>query len=475
MPKKRREEHIFEHIAVTDAGANGKAIAKAPDGRVIFLPNAVPGDVVDIRITKKRSAYYEGIALNFHQRSRERTLPVCEHFGVCGGCKWQHLDYQRQLFYKQKEVANNLARIGKIDLPEISPIIGAPEPYFYRNKLEFAFSNSRWLTREEVENKSPSHSTNALGFHIPGRWDKVLDIRTCHLQQEPSNAIREAIKKFAEKNQLGFFNPREPGGLLRLLTIRIASTGEIMVILQFFENDTSKRTALLNYLLKAFPQITSLQYVINQKPNDTIYDQEVICYAGRNYINEEMEGLRFRINAKSFYQTNSQQAHTLYKTIRHFAAPNGTEHLYDLYSGAGTIALFLARQVRKVTGVEAVPEAVSDAVENAQYNGISNVHFFAGDMKNLLNETFMGQHGKPDIIIADPPRDGMHPKVVEQLLQASPEKIIYVSCNSATQARDISLMAHLYKVTRVQPIDMFPQTHHVENVVLLEKNRTTPV
>lgn len=468
MRKKSRRQ-TFEQVEVVDAGAKGKTVGKAPDGRVIFLSNAVPGDVVDVMTTKKRKAYFEGVATHFHTLSDKRTTPQCEHFGVCGGCKWQHMGYEHQLHFKQKEVENNLKRIGHLELPEISPILGSEKQYFYRNKMEFSFSNSRWLTQEEIDSNTDFEHRNALGFHIPGMWDKILDIEKCHLQQDPSNAIRLEVKHFAVAHDMAFFNPRKQEGLLRTMMIRTTSTGEIMVLFQFFEDDVEQRELLLNHIQQKFPEITALLYVINSKQNDTIYDQEVICFAGRDHIFEEMEGLQFKINAKSFYQTNSEQAYELYKVTRNFANLSGNELVYDLYTGTGTIAQFVAKQAKKVIGVESVPEAIADAKANAAHNQISNVEFFVGDMKNVFNSEFIAQHGHPDVIITDPPRDGMHKLVVEQLLQVAPKKIVYVSCNSATQARDLELMKEKYELVKVQPVDMFPQTHHVENVVLLEK------
>lgn len=467
--RRKNKRQTFEHVEVIDAGAKGKSVGKTPDGRVIFLTNAVPGDVVDVMTTKKRKAYFEGVATKFHTLSSRRTEPVCQHFGTCGGCKWQHMGYEHQLYFKQKEVENNLKRIGHLDLPEISPILGSKEEYFYRNKMEFSFSNSRWLTQDEINSGTDIEDRNALGFHIPGMWDKILDIKKCHLQQDPSNAIRLEVKTFANTNGLSFFDPRKQEGLLRTLMIRTASTGEIMVLIQFFEDNENHRELLLNHLKQKFSEITSLQYVINAKPNDTIYDQEVVCFEGRDHIVEEMEGLQFKINAKSFYQTNSAQAYELYKVARDFAGLSGNELVYDLYTGTGTIAQFIAKKAQKVIGVESVPEAIEDAKANSVHNNISNVEFYVGDMKNVFNDAFMEQHGKPDVIITDPPRDGMHKQVVGQLLKAAPPKIVYVSCNSATQARDLALMKEIYQVTKVQPVDMFPQTHHVENVVLLEK------
>ncbi|OIQ22347.1 23S rRNA (uracil(1939)-C(5))-methyltransferase RlmD [Lacinutrix sp. MedPE-SW] len=469
MGRSKNRKKVFTNVEVIDAAAKGKTVAKAPDGKVIFLPNAVPGDVVDVQTFKKRKAYYEGKATVFHTLSDKRTQPLCEHFGVCGGCKWQSMAYEHQLFYKQKEVTNNLVRIGHIELPEVTPILGAAEQYYYRNKMEFSFSDSRWLTLEEIQSDKDLGDRNALGFHIPGMWDKILDLNTCHLQADPSNAIRNSIKAFAVKNNLEFFNTRNQTGLLRTLMIRTSTTGDIMVLVQFFKEDKAKRELLLDFIAEEFPQVTSLQYVINGKANDTIYDQEVICYKGNDHIFEEMEGLKFKINAKSFYQTNSKQAYELYKLTRTFAGLKGDELVYDLYTGTGTIAQFVAKQAKKVVGVEAVPDAITAAKENAQLNGIDNVSFFVGDMKNVFNQEFINTHGQPDVIITDPPRDGMHKDVVQQILNIAPQKVVYVSCNSATQARDLQLMDAMYKVTKVQAVDMFPQTFHVENIVLLEK------
>ncbi|SNY99378.1 23S rRNA (uracil(1939)-C(5))-methyltransferase RlmD [Flagellimonas pacifica] len=467
--RRKNKRRTFENVEVIDAGAKGKSVGKAPDGRVIFLSNAVPGDVVDVMTTKKRKAYFEGIATNFHTLSNKRTSPECEHFGVCGGCKWQHMGYEHQLYFKQKEVENNLKRIGNIELPELTPILGSKKQYFYRNKMEFSFSSSRWLTQEEIDSENSIEDKNALGFHIPGMWDKILDINKCHLQENPSNTIRLEVRNFAVKNGLSFFNPREQKGLLRTMMLRTASTGEIMLLIQFCDDNQEQREMLLNHLIIKFPEVTSLLYVINQKQNDTIYDQEVICFAGRDHIFEQMEGLKFKINAKSFYQTNSDQAYELYKVTRDFAGLTGNELVYDLYTGTGTIAQFVSKNAKKVVGVESVPEAIEDAKTNALNNGITNVDFYVGDMKNVFNESFIAENGQPDVVITDPPRDGMHKLVVEQLLSAAPKKIVYVSCNSATQARDLALLDEKYEVIKVQPVDMFPQTHHVENVVLLEK------
>jgi 23S rRNA (uracil1939-C5)-methyltransferase len=435
----------------------------------VFIPNVVPGDVIDVQTFKKRKSYYEGKAVHFHEYSEHRTEPICEHFGVCGGCKWQNMKYSQQLYYKQNEVLNHLQRIGKVELPEFEPILGSEKQFFYRNKMEFSFSNSRWLTEAEIASTEDLGNRNALGFHIPKMWDKILDINKCHLQEDPSNAIRNEVRDFANANGLTFFNPRAHEGLLRTLMLRTSSTGEIMVLIQFFENDKANRELILDHLYETFPNITSLQYVVNNKANDTLYDTDVKLYKGRDYILEEMEGLKFSINAKSFYQTNSDQAYELYKITRDFAGLTGNEIVYDLYTGTGTIAQFVSKKAKKVIGVESVPDAIKDAKANAVRNNIDNCEFYVGDMKVVFNDAFIAQHGHPDVIITDPPRDGMHKDVIEQIMKIAPDKIVYVSCNSATQARDLALMDEKYKVTRVRPVDMFPQTHHVENVVLLER------
>ena len=466
---RKKKNLIFENVEVIDAGARGKTVAKAPDGRVIFLTNTVPGDIVDIRTGKKRKAYFEGTAIKFHKKSDKRVEPVCDYFEHCGGCKWQDMGYEHQLFYKQKEVTNNLVRIGHLELPDVTPILGCKQQYFYRNKMEFSFSSSRWLTYDEINSDEEIDNRDACGFHIAGMWDKILDIDKCHLQEDPSNDIRNFVKDFSLKHELPFFNPREQSGMMRTLMLRISSTGEIMVVIQFYEEQKEKRELLLDAMTEKFPQITSLQYVINSKANDTLYDQDIILYKGRDHIFEEMEGLKFKIGPKSFYQTNSEQAYELYKITRNFAGLTGKELVYDLYTGTGTIAQFVAKNAKKVIGVESVPDAITDANFNAKMNNIENVEFLAGDMKDVFNDAFIAKHGKPDVIITDPPRDGMHKNVVAKILEIAPEKIVYVSCNSATQARDLSLMKEQYKIIKTQAVDMFPQTHHVENVVLLEK------
>jgi len=471
MGRKRTNRVILEDLEVFDAGAKGKAVAKAADGRVVFIDNAVPGDVATVQTTKKRKSYYEGKAISFSKLSDKRVEPRCQHFGTCGGCKWQDLGYEHQLFYKQKEIENNLKRLGKIEIPALLPILGSAEQYFYRNKMEFSFSNNKWLTLDQIKSDEVIENKNALGFHIPGMWDKILDLEKCYLQKDPSNAIRDFVKEKAQELDLAFFNTRDQEGFLRTLMLRTSSTGDVMVLLQYFHEDVKNRKALLDAIALQFPEITSLLYVINSKGNDTLYDQEVICHSGEDHIFEEMEGLKFKINAKSFYQTNSAQAYELYKVTRDFAGLTGDEVVYDLYTGTGTIAQFVANKAKKVIGVEAVPDAIEAAKQNAKLNGIENVEFYVGDMKKVFNKDFIKQHGTPDVVITDPPRDGMHKDVVQQLFELAAPKIVYVSCNSATQARDLALLDSQYHVAKVQPVDMFPQTHHVENVVLLEKRK----
>lgn len=462
---------MLEKVTITDIAAEGKAIAKVND-LVIFVPYVVPGDVVDLQIKRKKNSYAEAEAVKFHEYSPVRAVPFCQHYGICGGCSWQVLPYSEQLKFKQKQVTDNLTRIGKIELPEISPIIGSEKIQFYRNKLEFTFSNKRWLTYEEVKQNVVYEQMNAIGFHIPGAFDKVLAIEKCWLQDDISNRIRNAVRDYAYEHHYSFFNIREQVGMLRNLIIRTSSTGELMVILICKieeEPEILLFKQMLQYLADTFPEITSLLYVVNTKCNDTITDLDVHVFKGRDHIYEEMEGLRFKIGPKSFYQTNSEQAYRLYQVAREFAALTGKELVYDLYTGTGTIANFIARFARKVIGIEYVPEAIEDAIVNAEINNIANASFFAGDMKDMLTQDFIDQHGRPDVIITDPPRAGMHPDVIDVLLFAEPERIVYVSCNPATQARDLALLDEKYKVTAVQPVDMFPHTHHVENVVLLQK------
>ena len=464
----RGKKPLLEKIEIKKIAAEGKAIAYIDD-KVLFVPNTVPGDIVDVQVTRKRKSFLEGCVTRIHQASPLRIQPECTHFGICGGCKWQNLPYEKQLEFKQQEIIDNLQRIGKVKLKNVHPIIGSQQQLFYRNKLEFTFSNKRFLTREEIGQTGDIERTPALGFHVPGLFDKVVDINHCYLQGSPSNEIRNFIRQFGLTHGLSFYDIRQQQGFLRTLIIRTASTGEVMVIIAFGHEDNAQRVALLEALKENFPQLTSLMYVINEKLNDSLTDQEIICYHGRDHIFEEMEGLKFKIGPKSFYQTNSEQAYNLYCATRKLSGLTGNETVYDLYTGTGTIANFIARKARKVIGIEYVPEAIEDARVNSAINDITNTLFYAGDMKDVLNTTFIEQHGHPDIIITDPPRAGMHPDVVKTILQASPERIVYVSCNSATQARDLQLMDACYQVEAVQPVDMFPHTHHVENIVLLTR------
>lgn len=459
---------MLEQVEITGVAAEGKALARVND-LVVFVPFAAPGDVVDLQLTRKKHNYAEARIVKFHSYSSLRVQPFCEHFGVCGGCKWQHVTYDYQLQFKRQQVEDNLTRIGKIPLPEVLPAKGSAKQQFYRNKLEFSFSNRSWLTYEQLQSAQEFDCRNALGFHIPGMFDKVLDIKKCWLQDDISNRIRLSIRQFAIDHNYPFFDLKEQAGFMRNMIVRTASTGEIMLIVVFFEPDQARIEAMMRHIADEFPQITSLLYIVNQKQNDTITDQEVHLYHGRDYIWESMEGLQFKIGPKSFYQTNSEQAYELYKVAREFAGLTGDELVYDLYTGTGTIANFVARQSRKVIGIEYVPEAIEDAKENARINGLDNTLFYAGDMKDILTEEFIGEHGRPDVVITDPPRAGMHDDVIKTILFAEPRRIVYVSCNPATQARDLSLLDVKYRVARVQPVDMFPHTHHVENVVLLER------
>lgn len=465
---RNKKKTFYENVRIEDVGAEGKALAHVGD-MVVFTKLAIPGDVVDLQVVKKRKNYQEAIVTKIHQYSEDRVDAFCSHFGICGGCKWQLLPYTKQLLYKQKQVENQLKRIGKIDLPEISPILGSKKDTFYRNKLEFTFSDKRWLSPKETESGNEITNFNALGFHVPGMFDKVINIEKCWLQPEPSNKIRNFIYNYAVENNYSFFDIKQKKGLLRTLIIRTSSIGETMIILSFFQNEKLKINQILNALKNRFPETTSIMYVINSKGNDTITDQEIMLFYGRNHIFDEMEDLKFKIGPKSFYQTNSEQAVELYKVAREFAGLTGDEIVYDLYSGTGTIANFVAKQAKKVVGLEYIPEAIENAKENAAINQINNSAFFAGDIKDLLNEDFCRQHGRPEVIITDPPRAGMHADVIKSVMAILPEKIVYVSCNPATQARDISLLNDHYKTTKVQPVDMFPHTHHVENVVLLER------
>ena len=471
MSRKRKPLPILTDILITDVAAEGKAIAKV-DNLVIFVPYVVPGDVVDLQIKRKKHSYAEAEAIAIKKYSELRAKPFCKHFGVCGGCKWQCLPYEEQLRFKQKQVWDNLTRIGKIELPEMMPILGSKHVARYRNKLEFGFSNKKWLTSEQVASGVQFDCMDAVGFHIPGAFDKILDIEECHLMDDINNRLRNGIRAYALAHGLTFFDLRQQTGLLRNMMLRTSATGEIMLLMQFCmrgADDEAQAKALLEHLHATFPEVTSLLYVNNTKCNDTIGDLDVQTFAGTPFIYETMEGLRFKVGPKSFYQTNTEQAYELYKVARNFAALTGDELVYDLYTGTGTIANFVARQARQVVGIEYVPEAIEDAKVNAELNGLDNTLFYAGDMKDILTTGFIERHGKPDVIITDPPRAGMHADVVNAILFAAPRRIVYVSCNPATQARDLALLDADYRVTKVQPVDMFPQTHHVENVVCLER------
>lgn len=465
MKKVPAELRNLENIEIIDIAEEGKGVGKHED-LVVFVEKAVPGDVVDIQIHRLKKNLAEAKITRFVLQSPDRIAPFCSHFGTCGGCKWQHLSYEAQLKYKQKSVLNALERLGKVDVSGAEPILGSEQTEYYRNKLEFTFSNKRWLDEADMVNPD-NLSMDALGFHVPGRFDKILEIEHCYLQADPSNAIRHAVRKYTQQNNLTYYDLREHTGAMRNLIIRTASTGEIMVIVVFAYADEDQIKSLMSHLEANFHQITSLLYIVNQKRNDTIFDQDIVCYAGRDHIFEEMEGLKFKIGAKSFYQTNSAQAYELYKITRNMAGLNANDVVYDLYTGAGTIANFIARQVKQVIGIEYVPSAIEDAKLNSEINGIENTKFYAGDMKDILTPAFIQQNGKPDVVITDPPRAGMHADVVARLLEMEAGKIVYVSCNAATQARDIALLQEKYEVKRIRPVDMFPQTQHVENVALL--------
>jgi 23S rRNA (uracil1939-C5)-methyltransferase len=456
---------ILPNLSIIDIAEEGKGVAKA-DELVVFVDKAVPGDIVDVKVVKKKKNFAEAVIETLHTASELRTDPFCQHFGTCGGCKWQHMQYDAQLHFKQKNVEAALQRLAKVDISSIEPILGSAENKYYRNKLEYTFSNKRWLNQNDMDDRDDLEM-NALGFHVPLRFDKILDIQHCYLQAEPSNTLRNQVRGYALRTGLSFYDLRNHEGNLRNLIIRTSSTGEVMVVVVFAFIEQEQVNGLMEYLKVNFPEITSLLYIINQKKNDTIFDQDVITYAGRDYIFEEMDGLKFKIGAKSFYQTNSLQAYELYKITRDFAGFKGDELVYDLYTGAGTIANFIAGSVKKVIGVEYVPTAIEDARFNSELNGIDNTLFYAGDMKDILTMAFIDAHGKPDVVITDPPRAGMHTDVVERLLEMEAEKIVYVSCNAATQARDLALLKEKYEVSRIRPVDMFPHTQHVENVVLL--------
>ena len=468
MKMRKKVDLILENVLIESVAAEGKALAHH-DGVVVFVEFAVPGDVVDIRVTSKKKNYMEGYVLRTVKPSPDRLEPFCSHFGVCGGCKWQPLPYEMQLAAKQQQVYDQLVRIGHLDIPEIMPIIGSDKTRYYRNKLEFTFSSSKWFTSKTDAESVSGRERCGLGFHVGRFFDKVLDIEKCHLQAEPSNEIRNFIREYTLEHDLEYYNLRENHGYMRNLVIRTTEKGDVMLIVAFGDEDENARTRLLDAVSERFPQIKSLYYVINRKCNDSLGDQDCILYKGDDAIYETMEGLSFKIGPKSFYQTNSPQAYKLYSVARDFAALTGSEVVYDLYTGTGTIAQFVSSRASKVFGIEYVPEAIEDAKINAANNNINNTTFFAGDMKDILTDDFIAQHGRPDIVITDPPRDGMHQDVIKVLLNAAPEKIVYVSCNPATQARDLTLLDEKYKVVKVRPVDMFPHTHHVENVILLVK------
>ena len=459
---------LIKQVTITDIAAQGKALTRI-DNFVTFVSNAIPGDVVDIQVFRRRKSYQEAYAVHFHSFSDKRTSPFCEHFGICGGCRWQDLKYSEQLYYKQKEVTDILSRIGKTSFPPPEFIIGAPSEKFYRNKLEFTFSNRRWLSPEEIREDEKITEKNGLGFHIHSKFDKIIDLKNCYLQPEPSNSIRQTIRDFAINNSFSFFDMLNHSGLLRNLIIRTSSKGEVLVSLIFFENNTDAINKILGHIRNVHPEVTSLMYAINTKANDSIFDLDFILFSGKDHIIEKMDNLEFRIGPKSFFQTNTDQGLVLYRMVRDYAGLKGSEIVYDLYTGTGTIAIFLAALAKKIIGIESVDEAVHDANLNSSLNKITNTTFICGDIRDVMNEELFIKEGYPDVIITDPPRAGMHPDVVKSILLASPEKIIYVSCNPATQARDINLLSQQYEITRIQPVDMFPQTYHVENLVLLEK------
>lgn len=460
-----QDKKFLQNIEIIDIAEEGKGVGRH-DELVLFIEKAIPGDVVEVELQRKKKNFAEGRVTSIVKESPYRIEPFCPHFGVCGGCKWQHMSYEAQLKFKQQYVDNALSRIGKVDTSSMEDILGSEQTTYYRNKLEFTFSNKRWLTSQD-EVVTPE-TLNALGFHVPGRFDKILDIKHCYLQQDPSNDLRNSIKEFAVANGISFYDLRQHEGALRNLIIRTSSTGEIMVIVVFAYPEEGQIEQLMDFVAQKFPAITSLLYIVNQKRNDTIFDQEIYVYKGRDYIFEEMEGLKFKVGPKSFYQTNSKQAHELYKIAREFADLKGDELVYDLYTGAGTIANFVAKYAKEVVGVEYVPSAIEDAKINSEINGITNTKFYAGDMKDVLTAEFVAEHGKPDVVITDPPRAGMHADVVNRILEMEAPKVVYVSCNAATQARDLEMLSAKYEVARIKPVDMFPQTQHVENVVLLK-------
>lgn len=466
---KKKKNLILENIKLISAGAKGVAVGKTEEGKTVLVSGAVPGDVVNVRVKKAKSNYYEAEAIEITEKSPYRTAPKCVHFGVCGGCKWQNLSYEKQLDFKQDELVNNIRRIGGIEHFEALPILGSEQKYFYRNKMEFSFSNARWLSNEEVISGEDISEKNALGFHIPGMWSKILDLKECFLQEEPSNEIRLAVRNYAIENNLEFYDVRNQEGFLRTLMLRQNSKGEWMVLFQLYREEKENRIRLFDYILQKFPQIKTLVFAINPKGNDSVYDLDIQTYFGEGFLYEEMDGLKFKIGPKSFFQTNYRQALNLYRETLEFADITENDVVYDLYTGTGTIAQYLAKKAKYVIGIESVQEAIDAAVEHAKLNGLENCEFHCGDMKEVFTEEFLQNHPKADVLVTDPPRDGMHQKVVEQILKLSPNKIVYVSCNSATQARDLALMKDAYDVVKILPVDMFPQTHHVENIALLVK------
>ena len=466
MGRKKKRNPIIEQLEIVDVASEGKSIAKY-DERVVFVTGVIPGDIVDVQITKKKKRFFEGYPVKFHKYSEDRVEAECEHFGVCGGCKWQHLPYEKQLFYKNKQVIDNFERIGKIDIKEKFDILSAPQEYYYRNKLEYSFSNKEWLTKEQVESGEVFGERNACGFHVPKMFDKIVNVNHCHLQGNNSNEIRIFVRDFAVENNLEFYDIRANKGFLRNMIVRNTAKGELMIVIIFLKMNDDV-TKVLDAVYEKFPMITSLNYVINPKTNDSISDLDVVTYKGKDHLMEEMGDLKFKVSPKSFYQTNSEQAYNLYKKTLEFADIKSTDLVYDLYTGTGTIANFIAKTAKEVIGIEYVEDAIEDAKLNSELNNIDNTKFFAGDMKDVLNDEFVSEHGKPNVIIIDPPRAGMHQNVVDVLLRIAPERIVYVSCNPATQARDIELMKDKYETTKVQPVDMFPQTHHVENIALLK-------
>ncbi len=469
MSRKKKKIGPLKDITIESYAAEGKSVARLEDGKVLFVDNAIPGDIVDVGITKDKKSWMQGRVLRLVQPSPQRIDAFCQHFGVCGGCKWQMLPYTQQLIYKQQQVADQLARIGHVELPEMLPIIGSPHERYYRNKLEFTFSTNRYLTFEEIQQREEKiEQQPALGFHAPGLFDKVVEIQTCYLQNEPTNALLTALREYTEARNLPYYDYKLQYGWLRNVVIRVTTTGEVLVNLVMHHEDKENREGVLEHILANVPGITSLNYTLNPKMNDTIYDLEVICYHGKSYIEEKLENFRFKISPKSFFQTNTYQAETLYRVTREFAGLTGTEILYDLYCGTGSIGIFCSGGAKSVIGIEVVADAVKDAYENAALNGLDNCKIFAGDVEKVCNDAFFALHGRPDVIITDPPRAGMTEKLIQQLLKMRAPKVVYVSCNPATQARDLQLLDEAYRITRLQPVDMFPHTHHIENVALLE-------